>query len=41
MDYHIPSNIKLSEDCRDLLRGVLVADPAKRLTIEDIYNHPW
>jgi len=41
VDYHIPSHIRLSEECRDLLRRVLVAEPAKRMTVEDIYNHPW
>jgi serine/threonine-protein kinase SRK2 len=41
VDYHIPSHIRLSEECRDLLKRVLVAEPAKRMTVEDIYNHPW
>ncbi|GIL70722.1 hypothetical protein Vretimale_3824 [Volvox reticuliferus] len=41
VDYHIPSSVRTSEDCRDLLSKILVADPSKRITIEEIYNHPW
>lgn len=41
VDYHIPSHVRLSDDCKDLLKKVLVADPAKRLTIDGIYSHPW
>lgn len=41
MDYHVPSHIRLSEECRDLLKRVLVADPAKRITVDAIYNHAW
>jgi serine/threonine-protein kinase SRK2 len=31
----------ISDSCKDLIEGLLVADPAKRLTIADIYQHPW
>eukprot|EP00877_Chromochloris_zofingiensis_P012447 jgi/Chrzof1/7456/Cz02g24200.t1 len=41
VDYHVPSHIRLSEECRDLLKRVLVADPAKRITVDAIYNHAW
>ena len=41
MDYHIPSHVKLSEDCKSLLSRILVPDPTKRITIEAIYNSPW
>lgn len=41
VDYHIPSHIKLSDDCRDLLGKILVPDPLKRITIDGIYNHRW
>lgn len=41
VDYHIPSHVRLSEDCKSLLSRILVADPAKRITIEQIYHHPW
>ena len=41
VDYHFPSSIPVSENCKDLLRHILVADPAKRYSIADIQKHPW
>ncbi|GIL46982.1 hypothetical protein Vafri_3829 [Volvox africanus] len=41
VDYHIPSGLRVSDECRDLLSKILVAEPAKRITIEGIYNHDW
>jgi hypothetical protein len=41
VDYAIPSHVKVSEECRDLLHRILVADPTKRITIDGIYNHKW
>ncbi|GAX72677.1 hypothetical protein CEUSTIGMA_g133.t1 [Chlamydomonas eustigma] len=35
------TGIILSTECRDLLSRVMVADPARRLSISDIQNHPW
>lgn len=31
----------VSEECKDLLRGLLTADPAKRLTVAQVQAHPW
>lgn len=31
----------LSAGCRDLIRHMLVSDPTKRFTIEEIVRHPW
>ena len=31
----------ISVEARDLLRGLLEIDPKKRLTIRQIYRHPW
>jgi len=31
----------LSRDCELLLRGLLVIDPARRLSIAQIARHPW
>lgn len=31
----------VSEESRDLLKGMLEADPAKRLTVRQILSHPW
>lgn len=41
VDYHVPSHVRLSEECRDLLTRILTADPAKRITIDGIYDHKW
>ena len=32
---------KISDEARDLLKGLLNKDPKKRLTVEQILNHPW
>jgi len=32
---------KISSEAKDLLKGLLNKDPNKRLTIEEILNHPW
>ena len=32
---------KISDEARDLLKGLLNKNPRKRLTIEQILNHPW
>ena len=32
---------KISAEARDLLHGLLNKDPTKRLTIDEILNHPW
>ncbi|PLW41738.1 hypothetical protein PCASD_05661 [Puccinia coronata f. sp. avenae] len=31
----------ISEAVQDLIRGMLTVDPTKRLTMEEIQNHPW
>ena len=31
----------ISDELRDLLKGLLNKDPEKRLTCEQILNHPW
>lgn len=31
----------VSEEARDMLRGLLEINPKKRLTIKQIYQHPW
>ena len=35
MPSHITSNFK------DILEKILNIDPAKRYTLEEVYNHPW
>lgn len=36
-----PTVQHVSDECKDLLRGLLTADPAKRLTVTQVQNHPW
>ena len=40
--YKEPKHIEnISDEARDLLKGLLNKDPKKRLTCEQILNHPW
>ena len=40
--YREPKYIEnISDEARDLLKGLLNKDPKKRLTCEQILNHPW
>lgn len=40
-DYELPCTNPISDGCRDLLRRMLAADPAKRATAHEILEHPW
>lgn len=41
MQWQMPPDVPISADCRDLLERLIVADPAKRLRMEEIQAHPW
>lgn len=41
VDYFFPNSPSVSEDAKDLMRRVLVADPAKRLSLTEVQHHPW
>lgn len=41
VEYVIPNKPEVSEECKDLLRKLIVFDPKKRLTIRQIAKHPW
>ncbi|XP_050372270.1 serine/threonine-protein kinase SRK2A-like [Argentina anserina] len=41
VEYKIPNHVHISQDCRHLLSRIFVADPARRITIEEIKKHPW
>ncbi|XP_019432396.1 PREDICTED: serine/threonine-protein kinase SRK2A-like [Lupinus angustifolius] len=41
VQYKIPDYIHISEDCRHLLSRIFVANPLKRINLEEIKNHPW
>lgn len=37
----IPKFIKISDVCRDLIHRLLQKDPAKRMSWDEFFNHPW
>ncbi|KAJ0040046.1 hypothetical protein Pint_28116 [Pistacia integerrima] len=41
VQYAIPDVVQISQECRDLISRIFVADPATRITIPEIRNHPW
>uniref|UniRef100_A0A0C9S1D6 non-specific serine/threonine protein kinase n=1 Tax=Wollemia nobilis TaxID=56998 RepID=A0A0C9S1D6_9CONI len=41
VQYSIPDYVYVSAQCRHLLSRIFVANPAKRITIPEIRNHPW
>lgn len=41
MDYTFPKNKKISDDAKDLISKILVEDPSKRLTLDQILEHKF
>ena len=41
VDYEFPSDKHVTEELRELLGRMLVADPNQRATILEIERHPW
>lgn len=41
VEYEFPPHVKASRECRDLLNRILVPDPARRVTLQDIQRHQW
>ncbi|XP_044484498.1 serine/threonine-protein kinase SAPK2-like [Mangifera indica] len=39
--YSIPDYVRVSMECKHLLSRIFVANPEKRITIEEIKKHPW
>uniref|UniRef100_A0A803KW46 Protein kinase domain-containing protein n=1 Tax=Chenopodium quinoa TaxID=63459 RepID=A0A803KW46_CHEQI len=39
--YSIPDYVRISNDCNHLLSRIFVANPEKRITMEEIKKHPW
>ncbi len=37
----IPTSIKISDDCRDLIHGLLQKNPQKRITWNNFFQHDW
>lgn len=40
-NYEIPDFLRVSDDCKDLISTMLIADSTKRATLETIMNHKW
>lgn len=40
-NYSIPDYVRISQECKHLLSRIFVANPEKRITIEEIKKHPW
>ncbi|KAG6424050.1 hypothetical protein SASPL_114461 [Salvia splendens] len=41
VQYSIPETVMISEECRHLISRIFVADPAQRISMLEIRNHPW
>ncbi|GLJ46954.1 hypothetical protein SUGI_0990850 [Cryptomeria japonica] len=41
VQYSIPNYVYVTTECRHLLSRIFVANPAKRITLPEIWNHPW
>ncbi|GFQ06407.1 serine/threonine-protein kinase srk2i [Phtheirospermum japonicum] len=41
VQYSIPDNIHISEECWHLISRIFTADPAQRITMSEIRNHVW
>ena len=41
MDYTFPPNAIVSPECKDLLARILIDNPDKRITVQQILRHPW
>jgi serine/threonine-protein kinase SRK2 len=41
VQYKIPSQLRISPECVDLLSRIFVANPQQRINLEGIKQHPW
>lgn len=39
VDYHIPNTVSMSAN--DLISNILIYEPEKRYTLNEVLNHPW
>lgn len=39
--YIIPTSVKISKVCINLISGLLISDPSKRFTWDDFFDHPF
>ena len=41
VEYEFPPHVRVSRECRDLLKQILIPEPGKRYKVVDIQQHPW
>jgi len=41
VSYSFPSSVPISDEAKDLISKILVLDPSKRLTLDEIMQHPF
>lgn len=41
VDYSFPQSVPVSDGCKDLISKILVGDPDRRITVQQILQHPW
>jgi len=41
IQYKIPDNIHISDECRELISRIFVSNPSRRITMREIKSHPW
>lgn len=39
--YGFPQDVQISAECRDLIARIFVLDPAARITLPEVKQHPW
>eukprot|EP01023_Acetabularia_acetabulum_P029872 TRINITY_DN28154_c0_g1_i1.p1 TRINITY_DN28154_c0_g1~~TRINITY_DN28154_c0_g1_i1.p1 ORF type:complete len:217 (+),score=21.32 TRINITY_DN28154_c0_g1_i1:53-703(+) len=41
LDYRFPTNCNVSQEARDLVGKLLVLNPTQRISLEEVFQHPW
>ncbi|WOL17854.1 serine/threonine-protein kinase SAPK7-like [Canna indica] len=41
VQYKIPDYVHISQDCKQLISRIFVANPMRRITLKEIKSHPW
>jgi len=40
-EYSFPDGVQISSAARSMIKNILITDPAKRLTINEMFNHEF
>jgi len=41
VNYNFPTNVPISDDAKDFIKKILVLDPLKRPTLDELFEHPF